>query len=370
MPADDDPDKWGYPPHTKAKHDMLGMYLDGWYPTLSSWSGRLVFLDGFAGRGRYTNGAEGSPLIALKRLINHTYFPRMRQRQFVFIFAEANEANANNLEGEIARLKREYSPWPPNISVQIAHSKFDQTASEMISVLREQKKRLAPTFAFIDPFGYSGMPMELIAELLAYPQTEVFVNFMVGHVQRFISRDGQEAAMRSLFGMDVRDVLDGYSADADRVEHLGEVYKNQLHNVANFDYVQSFAMKNKTGNTSYRLLHGTRHIKGVKLMKAAMWSIDPGAGCVFSDRLANEDVLFTPDPDLAPLRREFLRHYAGRREVPTDEIVLHALVNTPFRDTHVRPILKRLETEGTIAVRRDCRSGTFKEGHSWISFPD
>jgi three-Cys-motif partner protein len=72
--TDHDDGKWDCPPHTKAKHEMLAKYLDAWYPIIASWNGRLVFLDGFAGRGRYTDGSEGSPLIALRRLIDHRLF--------------------------------------------------------------------------------------------------------------------------------------------------------------------------------------------------------------------------------------------------------------------------------------------------------
>jgi hypothetical protein len=110
--GDSDPEKWDYPPHTKAKHDMLASYLDGWFPILSSWNGRVLFFDGFAGRGRYTDGSEGSPLVALRRLVEHRSFPRMRDREFVFFLVEANEDNAESLDREIEAFKAEKAPWP------------------------------------------------------------------------------------------------------------------------------------------------------------------------------------------------------------------------------------------------------------------
>ncbi len=147
MPTDADPSKWACPPHTKAKHDMLARYLDGWYPIMSSWNGRIVFLDGFAGRGRYTDGSEGSPIIALKRLIHHRSFPQLSHREFVFFFIEANPDNAASLQREVAALKEACAPWPPNIKEFVINEKFDQTASMMLTQLREQKKNMAPTFA-------------------------------------------------------------------------------------------------------------------------------------------------------------------------------------------------------------------------------
>ncbi|MGH3808677.1 MAG: three-Cys-motif partner protein TcmP [Pseudonocardiaceae bacterium] len=364
--SDDDFEKWDYPPHTKAKHDMLASYLDGWYPILSRWNGRVLFLDGFAGRGRYKNGAIGSPLIALKHLLNHTYFPRMRHREFVFLFVEANPANFESLRYEVDQFMRSHSPWPDNVKVDVRHAAFDETATEILHNLRTQKAKLAPTFAFVDPFGYSGLSINLLADLLAYPRTEIFVNFMVGHVNRFIERRGQQRPMRDLFGIEVDEILSDFSG-SDRIAHLRDVYERQLQSRAGFDHVQSFAMKNSTGNTCYYLLHGTRHRLGVKLMKAAMWKIDPGGGYVFSDRLANEDVLFTADPDLRPLREVPLRTHRGRAEILIDDIGWFALLQTPYRETHVRPVLTELEGEGAIRVTRPGKRG-FPAGKTRITF--
>jgi hypothetical protein len=43
-------------------------------PALSSWNKRLIFTDGFYGPGEYETGEEGSPLIALRTLLEHSYF--------------------------------------------------------------------------------------------------------------------------------------------------------------------------------------------------------------------------------------------------------------------------------------------------------
>jgi three-Cys-motif partner protein len=366
--GDADPSRWDCPPHTRAKLDMLGRYLDGWFPILSSWNGRVLFLDGFAGRGRYNDGSEGSPLVALRHLLDHQSFARMRDREFVFYFVEANGDNAASLQREVDAFMAARAPWPSNVKVYVINTKFDMTATAMLQHLRDQKASLAPSFIFVDPFGYSGLPMDVLADLLAYPHTELFVNFMVGHVQRFITRDGQEHAMRDLFGIDVRSVLKGYTGDADRIEHLKEVYVRQMHNRIGFDYVQSFAMVNRTGNIGYYLFHGTRHEKGVKLMKHAMWKVDPGGGYTFSDRFAGQNVLFTLEPNLRPLRNELLRHYRGQHNVTVADIERHVLLRTPYLDTHVRNVLRPLEVDRKIRVNRPPGKRQFAVGVT-IDFP-
>jgi len=292
----------------------------------------------------------------------------MRNREFVFYFVEANRQNAEALQEALNEFRASREPWPPNVRYYVVNERFDVTANAVINQLREQRRTLAPTFAFIDPFGYSGLPMDLLAELFAYQRSELFVNFMVGYVQRFIERDGQENAMRSLFGMDVRAILDGYESEADRVEHLHDVYKRQLHDRVGFPYVQSFAMINNTGNVGYYLFHGTRHLKGVKLMKEALWRVDPEGRYTFSDRLAGQNVLFVPDPDLGPLRRAFLRDFANRNAVKVSELEEYAVLYTPYRETHVRPVLRELEQENSIHVNRPPGRRQFSEGVT-IDFP-
>lgn len=174
--------------------------------------------------------------------------------------------------------------------------------------------------------------------------------------------------MRELFGMDAAEVLGGYDGRADRIEYLRAVYARQLQERAGFDHMQSFAMINETGNIGYYLLHGTRHRAGVKLMKSAMWRVDPGGGCTFSDRLADEDVLFVLDPDLRPLRQELLRHYAGQRGISASDIEWHTLLHTPYREAHVRPVLRQLEAAGVIQVDRPAGKRQFAAGVT-IEFP-
>jgi hypothetical protein len=208
----------------------------------------------------------------------------------------------------------------------------------------------------------------LLAELFSYPHTELFVNFMVGSVHRHITRDGQERAMRSLFGVDVHEILDGYDGQADRVQHLCHVYKRQLHERVGFNYVQSFGMINNTGNVSYHLFHGTRHPQGVRLMKEAMWKVDPGGGFRFSDRFAGENVLFTPEPRLDLLQARLLRDFAGRCGVGIEELEWYSLMYTSYRETHIRPVLRKLEADNSIRVNRPAGKKQFSPGVT-IDFP-
>jgi len=74
----------------------------------------------------------------------------------------------------------EIGGYPAHIKVHVLETTFTDSARNIVTQLRAEKKKLAPTFALIDPFGYSGLPMDAIADLFEAQRSEVFVNFMVG----------------------------------------------------------------------------------------------------------------------------------------------------------------------------------------------
>ena len=75
---------WDLEPATAAKHRLYKRYLDAWWPKLLQRSPggylqpRVTYLDAFAGPGRYKGGEEGSPVFALRRLLNHSAVDRMQ----------------------------------------------------------------------------------------------------------------------------------------------------------------------------------------------------------------------------------------------------------------------------------------------------
>lgn len=62
---------WSIEDHTRAKHVILRKYLQAWFPIMHSLKQkRLVYIDGFAGPGKYEGGEDGSPLVALTVFVN------------------------------------------------------------------------------------------------------------------------------------------------------------------------------------------------------------------------------------------------------------------------------------------------------------
>lgn len=329
---------WELKPHTHAKHELLRKYLGAWFPILGSWNRRIVFLDGFAGPGIYEGGEAGSPILALRTLLDHGYLARMPETEFLFLFCEKDEKRAASLDAQIARLKAERSPWPEKVVTEVIAKPFDEVAAQILDSLGAESKNLAPTFAFIDPFGFAGLPMNRLRDLLLFNKCELFVNLMVDRVNQFATAANADDHLRDLFGCDdFRDVVE--APPGGRTEYLKDLYKRQLHDVCTFKYVLSFAMKYESGHIGYYLLHGSRNIKAAEKMKDAMWTIDPGGGCLFSDKMAGVDVLFLDEPDFGPLRNGMLDRFAGMT-VGIERLEEWVIADTPYRKAHLRaPVL-------------------------------
>ena len=129
---------------------------------------RLLLVDGFAGPGSYAEGEPGSPLIMLHALLSHSAFDRFEGVDFIFLFIEHDERRVEHLEGRLLHSGR-FHPMCLFVSSPGSLSR----RLDRYSTRFRERRRLVPTFAFIDPFGYSSASMSLAGRLLDFPRCEV-----------------------------------------------------------------------------------------------------------------------------------------------------------------------------------------------------
>lgn len=169
-------------PHTAAKHLLLRLYMDRWFPILGRHNQRLNYIDGFAGPGEYQGGEPGSPIIAVKSAVTHVENGTLGPEVAVnFIFVERKLEHANNLRGCLSKLE-----VPNNFNISVIDGEFSEKVGNILDTLGEDNKSIAPTFVLVDPFGFSGIPFELMARILKNPKCEVFINIMVDFINRFL----------------------------------------------------------------------------------------------------------------------------------------------------------------------------------------
>lgn len=362
---DDHPAIWKLQPQTKAKHEIMRRYLGGWFPILGRWHRRVVFIDGFAGPGRYEGSEPGSPVIALNTLLGHPGRPR--DCEFMFLFCEADPRRYLSLRATIDDLRLQRQPWPDKVQIEAVDQTFTAAMDEVLDNLRQQKKSLAPTFAFVDPFGVKGIEMSQISELMSFQHCELFINLATQGMARWIKTDEFEHHHDALFGTSAW--RDGAELRlAERRKFLAELYRGQLRDQCGFKHTLQFEMINPDGQHSYYLIHATNHRKGVEVMKDAMWAVDPSGGFRFEARLAGQSVLFSGAAlDTGPLREALTKRFGGRIAA-VEEVEDYVLFETPFRTGHLKRLtLDPMEAAGEIvAVARPAgetrRKGTFPAG--------
>jgi hypothetical protein len=126
---------------SRVKSEIILQYFSAWATVVGGYSTKIAYIDLFAGRGRYDNGCESTPLLVLQRAIDDPVVSQM----LVSIFNDKNyaaalQAEINALPG-IERLK--YKPT-------VYDSEVAEDTAKMF-----QSIRLAPTLAFNRSVGVS-----------------------------------------------------------------------------------------------------------------------------------------------------------------------------------------------------------------------
>ena len=159
-------------PHTGAKHQLYRYYLDAWLPILiRGGMPRVRIVDGFAGPGRYSSGREGSPQVAIRAILEN---PQLHgNRRILLQFIEQNPERARHLEHELANLQTR-----PIFEFEVKPGDFASVWAAEMNGLEASRTRLEPTLLFLDGFGYSGLPLQLLARARGYPSCEVLINLL------------------------------------------------------------------------------------------------------------------------------------------------------------------------------------------------
>lgn len=337
---------WDIEPHTEAKLAILSAYLRAWFPILSLGGfQRVIYIDGFAGPGRYKGGQDGSPILALKALAAQRL---QLNSDFEFHFVERDLNRAITLKANIETL-RTAGGLPSRTEIHIHDGVSFEEAYEVTIRSRLATQHGAPAFALIDPFGWTGIPMQIVGELINRPTTEVLVNFMFEEINRFLAHPDQPQNFDQLFGGgDWRKACDLTGLPRKRFIH--DYYRDRLHAVGGARFVRSFEMRNVRGLVDYFLFFATKSSKGLAKMKEAMWKVDPEGGLAFSDATnPNQTTLFAKEPDRALLRRLIAERFKASRTA-VNEVERFVIEETPFLASHYKKVLKDLEAEGGLTV--------------------
>ncbi len=325
-----------------AKHQLLNRYLSGWLPILGSWNGRVLYIDCHAGRGRHNTGDEGSPILALRLLLDH----RLRRRiladtEVHYFFFEIDEFNYQELLREIDTL----GDLPDNVFIHPYQQDYEAQLRAAIHDLDARGREMAPSFAFIDPFGFS-ISMNFLDMFLRFQTSEILINFMFRYIDMAIHQNAQVANMDALFGcQDWRGLAEIEDPDR-RSQATIALFSHQL----SAKYVTHMNMIGENNALKYVLIHASNHARGRELMKDAMWSVVPDGSFRAYERNSPEQlVLIEAEPDLRVFREDIVTTFQG--STAQMETLYEWLLGQVYTRVHLHQALRELRDSGKLGFR-------------------
>ena len=347
---------WPLDAHSRGKHQLLQAYLEAWFPILGASFSRVVFVDGFAGPGRYAGGEDGSPLISLKTFLRS----QVRDKPASFFFIEENAARVERLRRTLAELE---PMVPPSVRWEVVPGRFDASVPEVLKHVRPASQQAAPSFVMADPFGVSHTPMSVLQEILRNERAEVYVSFMWGWLNRFKTHPEMGPHLDGLFGCSTwREAIE-IQETAQRRRFVYSLYERQLR-LAGAKYVLHFDLYRER-QLVYSIFFATKSPLGADKMKQAIWKIAPLGDFAYRGSRSPQLDLGLSTVDFRPLRNALLDAFRGGPAVSVEDVAAFVLESTDFHSGQYKGLLAEMEREGVLQVAdapRNRKRGSFPGG--------
>lgn len=350
---------------SRVKAEIITKYFASRMRIISSTATKMVYVDLYAGRWRYDDGAESTPLMVLRHAIDD---PVVR-KSLATIFNDKDHA---------AALRTEIKALPGIETLQYAPAVYN---SEVGAATPEVfgKITMAPSLAFLDPWGYKGLSRELIHSLLKDWGCEVMFFFNFNRVNMDITNDAVTTHMQALFGPPrlaaLRDAVAGLAGQM-RQGAVMAALEEMLREVGAqfilpFRFVSAGAER-----TSHYLIFLTKHFLGYKIMrdvmgKASSYAIDG----VPSFEYTSKPALFLADGRTVEALGQSLTTDLAGTTMPVEQLFERHSRDKLYVFSNYREALLRLEEAGRVmmspaaADRRPYKSRASLREDVRVTFP-
>jgi three-Cys-motif partner protein len=248
---------------TQAKHFILRGYLQALaFKVLRGWD--ITYVDGFSGpwESRTHDFSDTSFMIAidvLKDAQARILAKTGKRRRITCFFSE----NDPTVYAQLASAVAPHNKPNEGFEVQTFCGKFEDAVPKIQAAIGN-----AFPLIFIDPTGWTGYPLEKIKPVFGYSKCEVLINFMYGHISRFVTSP-DEATIASLDpilgGPGWWDRLDKSMPPGPAAEKL---FRETLQQQGNFTYVISTKIDKSTEDRPHFFLaYGTKDRAGLKAFR-------------------------------------------------------------------------------------------------------
>jgi len=252
---------------TLVKHFILQQYLERFAIIVGTHYDALTYVDCFSGpwKVRSDNLDDSSFVVALSELrkARHTHAQRGRNVRLRCFFLEKSRAAYAKLQA--------FADGVTDAEIGTRNATLEESISEIVDFVERGGAKAFP-FIFIDPTGWTGFAMETITPLLRLNPGEVLINFMTGHIRRFLESPQEETqeSFRRLFGSDTfRGKVQGL-AQQDREDAAVEEYARKVKQIGGFAHsCTAIVLHPELDRTHFNLIYATRNPKGIEVFKAA-----------------------------------------------------------------------------------------------------
>lgn len=242
------------------KHDLLSRYLPKFAGKTGSAAPGIVYLDGYAGRGRYE---DGSPASA-ERILQIAESQRAHGISYHIFFYERDRESFGALQSVVAEYTRR------GLRAEAARCEVIRGFDQVVAAAAGK-----PLFLFLDPCGL-GIPFSVLVETLCgpraakWPPTEVLLNFSLDAVRRIAGHltsptpNGRSIARLDavLGGTWWQDIAqEGITDEA--IDKIVKGFTRRLSYAANMRILAIPVRRNPVHKPVYYLVFGTRNPLGV-----------------------------------------------------------------------------------------------------------
>ena len=348
-----------------VKATIVSKYFDVWANVIISTqkryperpSGKIAYIDLFAGPGRYADGTQSTPVKILKNAIEK---PDIRDR-LVTLFNDKDEENSRSLEKTINGIPGvetlEYKPRVEN----------EEVGEEIVKMFEEMN--LIPTLFFVDPWGYKGMSLRLVNSVLKDWGCDCIFFFNYNRINMGLSNPMVKEHMDILFGKERANALRPKLNELSPPERELIIIEELCQSIKSYGsrYTLPFTFKDARGRrTSHRLIFVSKNFRGYEIMKDIMARESssqmqgvPSFEYNPADFLPQQSLLFQLSRPLHDLKGMLPKEFAGQT-LAMRKIYEQHNVDTPYIKKNYKTVLWELEEEGKI-IASSHRQGTFSD---------
>lgn len=383
-----------------VKDELLRCYLSPYLNKIINTRKPTLYVDCFAGKGKFDDGQDGSPLTAINcvkdSLDKYCHAHSGADAPEVFMrFIELHHADA--LSSNIPREQKQ--------RCKVIHGRYEEEIVPLLNKAIETFSGKINVFLYVDPYGIKALNASLFRQLPSvFNSAEILINLnSVGflrealRIRKIALKENETELLADLEEYDAtgissiqelndvaggdywQSIVDDYKSDIidiyEAEKLFSAAYKKMLRSA--YKYVLDMPIRIKQGNNpKYRMVHATNHPQGCLLMADNVFKrtdylvVDiqrRGQISLFEQSPDNEYV----DMDLLEQKMMLLLDNSNGAMIQLTNLLAEffdkygVICSTKHLCTDSDSALKRMEKTGKIEVIRTDSNGNKKDSKAW-----